>query len=146
MRTDSVEFLLKAPWFPLSPVLLTDGWSSENWQDETTRCLLVRLLVHALRKKNLPQGNLSNLLSSPTNQVCHRELTTQVCHSFIAFFFIITRPIIPVPCFGRPGPGSLSQSGCGLPTNCKLLLPPSYHPLAFTGYLLCLLILHVHSK
>lgn len=88
----------KAPRFPLS-VLLTDRWSSENWKDETTRCLLVHLLVHALRKKNLPQGNLSNLLSSPTNQVCHCELTTQVCHSFIALFFII-KPVLAYRCRG----------------------------------------------
>lgn len=86
----------------------------------------MRLLVHALRKKNLPQGNLSNLLSSPTNQVCHRELTTQVCHSFIALFFII-KPVLAYRCRDLV---DLGLAVSGWVWFAHLMLPrPSYHPL-----------------
>ena len=129
MRTGSIYILL----FP--PSLLTDGWSSENCQDETTRCLLLCLLVHALRKKNLPEGNVSNPLWSPKNQIC-RGLTTKVCHNFIAFFFII-KPVLAYRCRGlivEPGPCSL-RVGVVYPPAANCCPPPPQSTTLYNKWL-----------
>ena len=130
MRTAWFNLYPIAPLFPPAPSG-TDGWSSKNCQDETTRCLLLRLLVHALRKKNLPEGNVSNPLWSPKNQIC-RGLATKVCHSFIAFFFII-KPVLAYRCRGlvvEPGPGSLRV---GVVTH-QLPPTPNLPPSTTSGY------------